>query len=454
MTSFDYIADESVKPEPHDWMEQAALLRKYAADNKTLTDKKVKFIHQKAISGLDRNDQGEHKTLGVPLKLQSFGLNSASFSKDDALDGFTQYSARLLLRFKLISPLLSRDDEPFYLIDNPARKDHTFKSPYLSAAAIKGLSVDAYQRAFPVTNWKNLASKEQERTRAYRLQDHHALRLFGIADDGLESVDNTQHQRGRLRFSPAWFRDLQFIVLNHRKEDTAQGDVPIQFEAVSPNQSSCIEVLYFNPCGLDDSSEQTVKNDLARWLASVASWWPVFGLGGKRLAGYGQIEIESITLQTVNWSGILTESKRAVKNTPSESQKETPPANYEVFLDKNQQFISEQDLEIILEKKGALLDVEITDLDQKRRHSQGKSQIKAFKAWEKVKKKKESQAQQLKNSYQKSLLYWQKHGKFESITVTQTDAIKLPKYPINEKVLKGQDSWLNMAQWMAGDLNE
>jgi len=455
MPSFDYMADESVKPEAHDWMEQAALLRKFVLDNKALTDKRNEFIQNYAITKPNHRGQGKHKDLAVPLTVKSLGLYHANRSKEEALQSFPQYSARLLLHFKLISPLLSRDDEPFYLIDNPARKDHIFKSPYLSAASVKGLSADAYQRAFPVDNWSALGEKDADRTHAYRLHDGHAVRLFGLADDGVEHSENiSSHQQGRLRFSPVWFQKLQFLVLNPKKEETAQGGVPIQFEAVAAEQLGCIEVLYFNPNGSENSNEKTVREDLARWLASVASWWPLLGLGGKRLAGYGQIAIESVTLQTVNWQGMknLSNSANQAKTKAKTTEKQAPPANYEQFLTSDKQLISEDELRHILKQQAQQLDAEIAKLDDKRRHTQGKAQSKAIKAWEKVKKKQKNQAQQLENAYQKALTYWQTYGQAEQENIASNTVI-LPEYPIYEKKLAGKNSWLEMAQWIAGEHN-
>jgi len=445
MPSFDYIADDLVKPDANDWMEQAALLRKFAENKGMLTDKRVEFIHKKAISKLDRNEQGEHKVLDVPFKAGTFGFNAASFSKSEVLEAYPQYSARLLLHFKLISPLLSRDDDPFYLIDNPTRKDHIFKSPYLSAASVKGLSFDAYQRAFTAS----------ESGGSYRQQDEYAQRLFGLADDGVEYQDEqNDSQRGRLRFSPIWFRQLQFLVINSRDPNSGQGGVPIQFEAVAANQNACLELVYFNPFGIENSSEQTVRDDLARWLASVASWWPVLGIGGKRLAGYGQIQIESVEIQAVNWSGMeANKENKPIKKIQAKVVIE-PPANYDLFLNEQAKLISEEQLQGKIVEESQLLEAEIAELDDKRRHTKGKAQSKAMKAWEKAQKKQASQAQQLKNSYQKALKYWQVQGKKEGIVNNQTELMNLPEYPIYEKKLSGKDSWIKMAQWMAGEVHE
>lgn len=234
-------------------------------------------------------------------------------------------SALLTLKFRLLSPLLTRDDDPFYLFDNPVRRDHIFGVPYLAAASVKGLAFDAYQRGFPNAEIAEALDPElspvarsMARTRQFRLQDGegddkgHARRLFGLADDGLKSTVDDQpeepSQAGRLHFSPVWFPAVQYLVMNPGDAKTGLGTIPIQFEAIAPHTANNkpveaeIQVVYFNPAGTRDSDTATVRADLARWLAAVAVWWPVLGLGAKRLAGYGAIEPVSACCQARDWT--------------------------------------------------------------------------------------------------------------------------------------------------------
>lgn len=222
-------------------------------------------------------------------------------------------SATLTLAFRLLTPLLTKDDDPFHLFDNPVRRDHIFGVPYLSAAGVKGLAADAYQRAFPgAANATSAGENEDEdaqaRTLRYRLEDRHALRLFGLADDGVTAESEDHRSRaGRLHFSPVWFPAVQYIILNPTDKQTGLGGVPIQFEAIAPYLPNGrpvvteLRVFYFNPHGAPDSEEATVRGDLARWLAALATWWPVLGLGAKRLAGYGAIEPTAAMCHARDW---------------------------------------------------------------------------------------------------------------------------------------------------------
>jgi hypothetical protein len=229
------------------------------------------------------------------------------------------FSATLSLRFRLLTPLLTRDDDPFHLFDNPVRRDHIFGLPYLAAASVKGLSADAYQRAFLAEGeWHGLGDDAQGRIAAFRRRDGHALRLFGLADDG---ADTSNSQAGRLHLSPVWFDAVQYLVLNPSDPATGQGTIPIQFEAIAPRTTNDkpveaeVQVFYANRPGAPDSDETTVRADLARWLAAVAAWWPTLGLGAKRLAGYGAIEPVAATCSAHGWNGwTAPRTERGVKS--------------------------------------------------------------------------------------------------------------------------------------------
>ncbi|WP_034435037.1 RAMP superfamily CRISPR-associated protein, partial [Candidatus Contendibacter odensensis] len=330
--SFDMLADEAFQPQAGDWLQQGARLRRDVRCNADLTAKRTVFLHEYAIANANGMGQGEaaiHHCQN-PALLPT-GLNTAARPMERALAGFPRYSARLLLSFRLLTPLLTKDDDPFYLFDNPARKDHLLGLPYLSAASLKGLSADAYQRAFPNRQpWLELGKDDPDRTRAFRHADPHAKRLFGIADDGVK-IENEKNpsEAGRLHFSPVWFNNLQLLVINPSKAETAMGTQPIHFEAVAPDQTGVLEVVYFNPHGIKDSDEATVRADLARWLAAVASWWPVLGLGAKRLAGYGAIEILKVELQALDWTGMAA---AAASTTTAAPVKKEPPPYYPDYL--------------------------------------------------------------------------------------------------------------------------
>ena len=282
------------------WQAHAAHLRRGVLEAKDLTERRSRFLIQHAmeLQGVDRQ-----QALDDPRKARGTARAMACASREIDAAGLRAApvdvallpagSAAVNLRFRLISPLLTRDDDPFYLFDNPVRKDHIFGVPFLAAASLKGLAADAFQRGFPGGEpWAGLGRNDQERTVRYRRDNAVAKRLFGIASD---EPDAFASEAGRVHFSPAWFSHVQYLVMNPTKDDgSGIGTQPIQFEAVAPADDKGrpvqgeISLLLLQP-GARVSDEATARTDIACLVAALAAWWPALGLGAKRLAGYGAI---------------------------------------------------------------------------------------------------------------------------------------------------------------------
>lgn len=297
------------------WQAHASHLRRGVEKSEDLTPRRSEFLirHAMELKGISLQDalketkkaKGKAKVLPCPTReLERAGLLDAAVD----VAYLPAYSAAVTLRFQLLSPLLTRDDDPFYLFDNPARKDHIYGAPFLAAASVKGLAADAVQRGFPLEQeWKTLGKNDQERTTRYRRQQALARRLFGLASD----ADEFDSEAGRLHFSPVWFSSIQYLVLNPMKNDNSGiGTQPLQFEAIAPVDEKgrpCqaeVRLFYFNPAGAKESDLATATNDLACLIAALAAWWPALGLGAKRLAGYGALVPTAAECSAKDWPGI------------------------------------------------------------------------------------------------------------------------------------------------------
>ncbi len=365
----------------------------------------------------------------------------------EALNAFPKYSARLLLEFQLDTPLLTRDDDPFYLFDNPARKDHILGAPYLAAATLAGLAGDAYQRAFP-------AAAEWPGRTPFRAQDPHAKRLFGIAPDG-GPKDTTEAEQGRLHFSPVWFQAIQYLVLNPGDEQRGIGTLPIQFEAIAPETTGILELRYCNPRGADASEEGDVRADLARLLGALAQWWPALGLGAKRLAGYGGITPRAATLQAKDWTGLEPQAPTppaAERTTPTVPE---PPSYYSEYLDADG-----RPNEAIYEKKVAeqrgLKDQEIRGLEDKKqgldpgKRDYKKKLSKLDKQLQKAREQRNQIEQEQANRFKKVQEYYATHGHAMGASTAAAEArddVREPA-PIGEHRREGPDSWWELACWI------
>lgn len=330
MTCFDWLADGSARNDgelqQQPWDLQLLLRPSRAGNDDQLKQQRKDFIANQAIER--RKGSRGSREFSVARTLTSrhwqdfkaAGLVPGPGENIDVGD-LPGGSARLVLKFGLVQPLLTAEADSFTLFDNALRKDPLFRLPHLSAAAVKGLAADAYQRAFPPDcwaspqEWQGLGDGDPARTRAFRLGDHpgSARRLFGIADAkadrdeedaGTETRERLEPSSaiGRLQFTPVWFEKIQFLIMNPKEPSTERGLMPIEFEAVAPGQEGVVAITYFNAPGFDESDENTVRADLARLVWALAEWWPVLGLGAKRLAGYGTIVPLEGRIDTYGWS--------------------------------------------------------------------------------------------------------------------------------------------------------
>ena len=301
--NFELLAEERVAIESGGiaaaqwtWQAHAAHLRRGIVKPEDLTEQRSAFLISRAmdLQGVEKNPKkargGARSLPCATREIDRAGLRAAPVN----IAVLPAFSAALTLRFSLLTPLLTRDDDPFYLFDNPVRKDHVYGVPFLAAASLKGLAADAFLRGFPHdSSWTELGKGDQARTMRYRQDTAAAKRLFGIASDDPEKLAS---EAGRLHFSPVWFSHVQYLVMNPTRTDgSGIGTQPIQFEAVAPVTEKGkpvqaeISFFYFNPAGANDSDEATARADLACLVGALAAWWPALGLGAKRLAGYGAI---------------------------------------------------------------------------------------------------------------------------------------------------------------------
>ena len=294
--------EETLSPDRWSWRDRSGQARgevtgrgaQAACD--ALTRERERFLVEEALEISAQGRQGFIRHLGRgkarmpqgPARVLDCGREVRAF-RAAGLDApladpgvLPRGSVCVRLGLDLLSPLFSRDDDPFNLFDNPLRKDPIFGRPHLSANALGGQAADAFRRAFPAPAE---GQDEPARTLAYRRAQARARRLFGLADD----TDPRACEGGRLRWSPLWLDAVQYVVMNPIDRDRGIGTQPIHFEAAAPQEGRWVECLYLNPYGARESDPALARADMAALLGALAAWWPLLGLGAKRRAGYGAL---------------------------------------------------------------------------------------------------------------------------------------------------------------------
>jgi len=237
--------------------------------------------------------------------------------------------------FKLKKPYLSKDDDNFYIIDNPIVKDKVFKLPMVRSTTWKGALRFAAIKVFE--NWiyekpnKSKIDKEtvfKERARIVRLfgsekdsQEDYLGRLCLLAIRGslptgkklkeeIKKINKefekwlidkkyiskeVPSRSGRLFFYPTFFEEISLDVITPLSRETktpVRG--PIYFETVPEGSKGTFRLLYYPfdliARGELDEIEREMKEDLNFLSKALRKMFYEIGFSAKKTSGYGVVE--------------------------------------------------------------------------------------------------------------------------------------------------------------------
>ena len=241
------------------------------------------------------------------------------------------------LTFTLRKPYISKDDTDFYILDNPVKKEHVFKVPYVAPSQWKGALRAAMVRELVTALGEGEVDEAkfvEKRLQMYRLFGNEkdgtaeflnrALARFRLGpppqEDGEEAtrqwrerlereikvvaekfetllrekgyrVGDIEGFQGRLHFYPTFFDKIGLEVINPHERETGAGKNPIYFEAVPAGTKGVFTLLYVS-LGAGPTDEATCVRDLAAVARGVQAMLTVYGFGAKTSSGYGVVDDE------------------------------------------------------------------------------------------------------------------------------------------------------------------
>ena len=214
----------------------------------------------------------------------------------------------------LTKPFISKDDIPFYIIENPVRKDRVFGVPFVSAMAWKGNLRWTMMKVFLEPAANNPDKFAQIRFR-------HTL-LFGtekgwgetkgwteylddLCPSAKEQYENMLkkrfkrsdakevHTQGMLYFYPTFWDKIDMLVINPHDRRTKTGKNPIYFEVVPAGAKGVFRLVYvpFYWFGLSENElKKKVTEDLKDVIIGVREMMLTYGFSAKKSSGFGVIE--------------------------------------------------------------------------------------------------------------------------------------------------------------------
>ena len=247
------------------------------------------------------------------------------------------YSALIQIKFKLKKPYISKDDDEFYIIDNPIVKDKVSKLPMVRPTTWKGALRFAAIKVFENWVYEKLSKSKLDRETVFK-ERAKIVKLFGNEKDSQEEYLGKQcllaiegelpagkklkeevekinkefetwlidekiiskgipSRSGRLFFYPTFFEEISLDVITPLSRETrtpVKGRSPIYFEIVPENAEGTFRLLYYPfdliAEGKLDEIEREMENDLEYLKEALKKMFYEIGFSAKKSSGFGVVK--------------------------------------------------------------------------------------------------------------------------------------------------------------------
>ncbi len=331
------------------WCEKqlAKKLKDYKS-NDTLKDFPLSWLKNEIIGSIDKYKGFNNDDNIVKIK-QISGIYENFQDLQNYMDKLPKSSFAIWFKFKLKSPYFSKDDDEFYIIQNPVIKETNFKVPMVRGSAWKGAlasafrdsinqenrnkneKIDSFLRIFGagsesikiIERYIFDKSKNLEETKKKLLE----FILFELGlevkrelinkvydeinnkDELLNFVKNKlskkiknnqkdlplefQTHKGRAIFYPTYFDKLSLEIINPHDRRKRAGTNPIHYEVVPKHTEGIFQLIYI-PFDAVLKKDAEVRKEAQEDLNNITDALNILsknGIGAKTKLGWGSFEI-------------------------------------------------------------------------------------------------------------------------------------------------------------------
>jgi len=227
------------------------------------------------------------------------------------------YSFTISFQFMLAQPYLSKDDDAFYIIDNPVRKDKVFKTPMVAPSSWKG-------------SLRHALWQLGHRHGGKEYTDEQVKRMFG------EAGGDETGLAGRLFFYPTFFDRMSLEIINPHDRVRRVGKNPILFESVPPGAKGRFTLLYvpFDRIAKDEAeTRRQVAADLTLLAEGLQAMFTLYGFGAKTSSGFGLAE-DSLVGQGSLILHMEDRAEATEKEDPAEDPLQALQADIDAFVER------------------------------------------------------------------------------------------------------------------------
>ncbi len=289
----------------------------------------------------------QNNKINLNADLSDFGISEDilklfKITKEfDNPENLPQYSTYLQIKFTLKKPYLSKDDDEFYIIDNPIVKDKVFKLPMVKSTTWKGALRFAAIKVFEDWIYEKLTESKLDKETVFKKRARIVI-LFGNEKDSQEEylgklcllaiegklptgnelkkkIDDVNKEfekwlvkneiiskeipsrSGRLFFYPTFFDTISLDVITPLSRETktpVRG--PIYFEIVPENTEGIFRLSYY-PFDLIARGEfgkvkNELKDDMEFLAKAIRKMLCDIGFSAKKTSGFGVAEIVDVNV--------------------------------------------------------------------------------------------------------------------------------------------------------------
>ena len=268
------------------------------------------------------------------------------------IQNLPKYSFAIWFEFKLKAPYFSKDDDEFYIIQNPILKETNFKVPMVRGSSWKGALASAFRELFK-GNYEDNKDKIESFLRVFGAGSEsikaiesyifdkskdlekakNKLLEFILFELGLEvdknlisrinSINNKselldiikeklskklkdyqknlplefQTHKGRAIFYPTYFDRLSLEIINPHDRRKRAGTNPIHYEVVPAKTEGIFQLIYI-PFDAVLKNDEEVRKEAKEDLANIIRALSILsnkGIGAKTKLGWGRFEIRYLS---------------------------------------------------------------------------------------------------------------------------------------------------------------
>ncbi|QTA38170.1 hypothetical protein JYK00_01115 [Thermosipho ferrireducens] len=320
-------------------------LKKNKANN-TFKDFPLSWLKDKIIKE-DKYLQIDNKTINKLKKISGI-LESSEIKKYSS--SLPKYSFIIWVKIELTAPYFSKDDDEFYIIQNPILKETNFKIPILRGSGLKGSMANAFKNP----------SESEENSGNRKIMIESFLRIFGTGSESIKCIENYlkkgkkfeefkkkivefilfelgldvdkkdietinkaksdkelfeeflkdkisekleksqnlpiefQTHKGRAIFYPIYFDRLSLEIINPHDRIKRAGKNPIHYEIVPEGTKGILQIIYVPYDAVlkkNEEIEKEVCKDL-KHLCEAVEKLATNGIGAKTKLGWGSFELK------------------------------------------------------------------------------------------------------------------------------------------------------------------